>query len=224
MKDLTGQEFGRLVVIELAGYNKQRKRTWRCSCECGNEAIVIGHLLVGGTTRSCGCIRKETTRERSRIHGMRNTRIYTIWDNMKQRCYNPNRPDFSRYGGRGIRICDDWRTNFRSFYNDMYIDYIAHVKKYGEQNTTIDRIDVNGDYCRENCRWATASEQSKNQRPYERKSSLFIDVDGNAMLEDFKKGVKISQICKKYSVSRSTYYNKTRYDHKALLAKQASHA
>ncbi len=94
-------------------------------------------------------------------HGFKGTRFYAIWGGMKSRCTNPNKDGYERYGGRGIKICKKW-NNFINFKNDMYNLYLEHCLEFGIQNTTIDRIDSNKNYCKENCRWATMKEQSRN--------------------------------------------------------------
>lgn len=104
-----------------------------------------------------------------KIHGMKGTRFLEIWRNMRKRCYNSNRDDFKNYGARGIKICDRWH-DFCNFRDDMYAEYLEHSKKHTEKNTTIDRIDVNGDYEPSNCRWATQQEQQKNKRPFKERN------------------------------------------------------
>jgi hypothetical protein len=98
------------------------------------------------------------------IHGMKGSRFYEIWRNMKKRCFNLNRKDYKNYGGRGITVCEEWLT-FKNFMNDMYGSYQAHVKKFGENNTTLDRKDANGNYEPSNCKWSTRIEQNNNKNP-----------------------------------------------------------
>lgn len=98
------------------------------------------------------------------IHKMNGTRIHRIWASMKQRCMNPKCERYKSYGARGIKVCDRWKDSFVAFKNDMYESYLDHVEKYGEKDTTLDRIDIDGNYCKENCRWATNIEQSLNKR------------------------------------------------------------
>lgn len=149
---MTGQKFEKLLVVSREP-SKNGRAMWLCQCDCGNYTIVKGKQLLNGNTKSCGCLRKEVKIK----HGKYNTRLYTIWRSMKQRCYNKNNIRYKHYGGRGVAVCDEWLNDFMTFYTWA----VSHGY---DDNLTIDRIDVNKNYEPNNCRWLTLPQQNRNTR------------------------------------------------------------
>lgn len=163
-KDRTGEKIGRLTVIKYFGKINKKITIWKCKCSCGTTKNIRNYNLNIRHTTSCGCLHKEITSKISATHGFAKngkSRFYKIYTGIKQRCTNPNSNRFKNYGGRGIK--NEWNS-FEDFKNDMYLPYKGHVEKFGIKQTSIDRINVNGNYCRENCKWATNREQMNNTR------------------------------------------------------------
>lgn len=163
MCDIIGKKFNRLLVLEFS-HNKKSYKFYKCICDCGNIKIVYKSHLTSGHTKSCGCFNREKSKYLNYSHGMCKTRFYEIWCNIKQRCYIETSQYFNCYGGRGIIMCESWKKSFINFRDDMYESYLKHVEEHGESNTTIDRIDVNGNYELSNCKWDTWINQANNRR------------------------------------------------------------
>lgn len=152
-----GDKFNYLTAVKFHSKNPAGNQFWLFKCSCGIEKIISVSKVKRGTTKSCGCLRKEIFRKigmKNIRHGMEGTKIYRIWAGMKTRCLNENHSRRKDYGGRGITVCDEWLT-FENFYKDM-----GNCPK----GKSLDRIDNNGNYCKSNCKWSTPKEQANNRR------------------------------------------------------------
>lgn len=156
--ELSGLTFGRLTVIKSVPNNyKVQKSTWECICVCGTITIVVGSNLINGTTKSCGCYQRSQTSISKLKHGHSNsTTEWHSWVNMKTRCYNIKSADYKYYGGRGIIVCERWKFNFDNFLLDMGLK--------PSPTHSLDRINTNGNYEPNNCRWGTQEQQARNKR------------------------------------------------------------
>jgi hypothetical protein len=154
--DLADTVYGRLYVIGLDRQDPATgKSYWRCECACGVEKIVRADALRSGATQSCGCWSSECTIIRATKHGLGVTKEGAVWQAAKQRCYNPNHRGFKNYGGRGIGMSAEWYWSFEQFYKDM---------GPCPSGLSLERMDNDGDYCKDNCKWATRTEQNRNTR------------------------------------------------------------
>ena len=154
-RDLTGQRFGQLTVINESPVRIDQQVCWICKCDCGNiTPPLIGSNLTRGHTKSCGCLHKP--------HGDYYTRLYWVWCSMKKRCYDKNHPTYRNYGRRGIKVCEEWKHDFKVFRE--WALQSGYVAGHGRGECSLDRIDVNGDYCPENCRWVSMKVQQNNRR------------------------------------------------------------
>src|SRR5574343_102349 len=182
--DITGQVFGKLTVLERVEdklYSKKKRVKWLCQCSCEDKTLVVvdSSNLKSGGTQSCGCFKRDNP---SRLnHGMAYSNENRIWRDMKNRCENKKNKYYHNYGGRGIKVCDEWINSFEKFYEDM-------GNRPGPEYS-IDRIDNNGNYCKENCRWTTIDKQNKNRR-----STKLNEEDANEIRK--KKDINVKELMK----------------------------
>lgn len=162
--NLAGKRFGRLVAIARNG-RLNCYVTWLCKCDCGNEVTVRSGGLVSGNTKSCGCLHSEVVSKRVTTHGLTNKHpLYKIWSNMRNRCSNPNIREYRYYGARGISVCKEW---------DDFLVFLSDMERGYSKGMSLDRINVNGNYQKDNCRWATSKEQGNNKR-----NNVLLTIDG----------------------------------------------
>ena len=179
--DLTGQRFGRWTVLCKAEKGNDTRARWLCQCDCGNTAIVYGYSLRSGGSLSCGCLRRDRASETHRVHGESSSRLHYIWSSMLQRCNNPHVEKYPRYGGRGISVCPQWKdfSIFREWaISSGYTDALS-----------LDRINVNGNYAPDNCRWVTLADQHRNKS-----SNRMLSLNGQTKcLVEWAELLKISR-------------------------------
>jgi hypothetical protein len=192
-KNLLGKKYGRLKVIRENGRFNEMV-CWDCVCDCGKTVNVPAYYLTSGQTQSCGCLQRERTSKANTIHGdskrKAESSLYRIYKHMIWRCENPNCKDYANYGGRGIKVCDEWKKSYLAFKEWA-------LKNGYEPHLTIDRIDVNGDYKPSNCRWITLTEQENNRR-----DNVFLVFDGVRKTA--------SQWAREYGVKPSKIYYRKR--------------
>lgn len=167
--NLIGKRFSYLTVIDVAGINKNGKRNWVCKCDCGNVVTKVGSSLISGNTKSCGCKKNSMVSQQKTKHKHYGEKIYIIWIAMKGRCYNKKNISYKDYGERGIQVCDEWKNDFMAFYE------WANKNGYIE-GLSIDRVDFNGNYCPDNCRWVSKEFQQSNKR-----NNKYITYQGKTM-------------------------------------------
>lgn len=156
LDDITGKRYGKLVALKNQ-YDPNKKVTfWECKCDCGKTVLVRANSLKHNRVKSCGCLRKESNARTKTTHGMSKTRLYTAWHTMKGRCLNENDKHYPRYGGRGIKVCEEWKESFENFKNWA-------IRNGYKDDLTLDRINNDGDYCPNNCRWTSQKTQNNNR-------------------------------------------------------------
>ena len=182
-----GKKIGRLTIQKAVISLNDGRKYLKCLCDCGRKLMVLEKNVSRGATKSCGCLRSEITSARNRSHGLSNSEEYQIWCGIIKRCENRKSLGFKNYGGRGISICKRWRSDFNFFIKDM--------GKRPSKNHSIDRVDVNGNYSPENCRWASKSIQMRNTR-----RARFIDLNGEP--------TPLAEAAEKMNISKSTLYSR----------------
>lgn len=159
---IIGRSFGMLKPIEKIGTTGHREAIYKCLCDCGKTVEIKGGNLTSGNSTSCGCNKNKMISEKNSTHGKSTARLYKIWEGMKRRCNSINSKDYKNYGGRGIKVCDDWEKSFSEFERWAFDNGYDENAKYGE--CTIDRVNVNGNYVPSNCRWVNLTVQARNRR------------------------------------------------------------
>ena len=187
-----GKRYGRLTVVGFSHYKQYRTRNCtpyvKCVCDCGNEKTICLYSLLYGLTQSCGCLVKDNNGKRT--HGLSKTRLYNIYNDIKRRCNNSNRKEYHNYGGRGISMCEEWKSDFLKFYE-------WSLENGYQDNLSIDRIDVNGNYDPNNCRWTDAMTQANNKRV-----NHFVTYNGEThTLAEWSRIKNISSSCIRHRIS-----------------------
>lgn len=178
--DLTGKKYNYLTIIKFSHY-KSNYRYWLCRCDCGVEKSIREDLIVKNKTISCGCYNIIKIKKTNTKHGLWSHRLHNVWSSIKTRCYNKKSHAYKNYGGRGITMCDEWKNNFKSFYD------WAMSNGY-QDNLTIDRINNNGNYEPLNCRWVDMKTQSNNKR-------------NNKMITYKNETLSVSEMARKYDIT-----------------------
>ena len=171
IKDISSMRFGKLTALQQVRTDAKGRAVWLFVCDCGNLCEIRGDAVRRGDSRSCGCIRKERAKKsiksviaknKARCNPVKKERLHSVWHSMICRCYNKSTPSYKYYGLRGIVVCDEWRKSYKSFREWAYANGYDANAPFGK--CTIDRINVNGNYEPNNCRWVPMSVQAKNKR------------------------------------------------------------
>lgn len=196
--NLINQKYGKLFVVQKSNFSKKNNIMWDCLCDCGNKTKVSTANLNSGRVRSCGCLKSEKLSKRNITHNQRHSHLYEVWKSMKQRCYNPKLKSYKNYGGRGIKICEPWYNDFQAFYDWAYANGYSTKEQQNEtKKLTIDRIDNNGNYTPDNCRWVTRKQQASNLR-----TTKLVTIKGETKC--------VADWCREYNIHRSTYDTRIR--------------
>lgn len=204
VKNLIDKRFGRLTVIEFDGFSDRSVPKWCCNCDCGGSKVASAYSLLSGDTISCGCFSVERIRLLNKTHGLSETIGYNTWCGMKQRTSNPNSEYWSDYGGRGIKVCDEWDNSFEAYWRDMGPTF--------QVGLTLDRIDVNGNYYKENCRWATMSVQDHNKRKRKGCASQYLGVSFISATSKWQAAIQLEGKRRYLGCFHSEYEAATIYD------------
>lgn len=184
VRDLTGQRFGKLVAVKCVGRDRHKNALWLCDCDCGRTKVIPSRSLVQGRSKSCGCLEtgEFINATERHMHGGSGERLYRVWGGMRNRCYDRHRREYPNYGGRGIKVCDEWLHDYAAFRDWAYSN--GYDPSLPGKECSIDRIDVDGDYCPSNCRWVTMKDQSFNKtttRKVEYKGRLLTLVEASSL-------------------------------------------
>lgn len=191
--NLASRRFGQLVVLKYVGRG-DRNHYWECKCDCGELSIANSKCLLSGMTTSCGCYRMQRMLKSTQTHGHTanyRTPEYKTWQNMRSRCENPNAVGFHAYGGRGVRVCEEWRLGDGT--KSGFECFLADIGPRPTEKHSLDRINVDGNYEPGNCRWADNQQQQRNRR-----DNIWVEVDGRRML--------ISDAIEKLDIPRTSFY------------------
>jgi hypothetical protein len=183
---LIGSKHDRWTILKETNrkvYKDSSRRMFLCKCDCGVEKEVDMFSILRNVSKSCGCLNREQIVKKATTHGLRHHPLYKVWCCMKERCNNPNSEKFHIYGERGIKVCDEWETNFQQFYDDMITTW--------KKGLSIDRIDNNKGYSKYNCRWSTMTEQQNNRRD-------------NKIITYDKKQYTVAELARKFNINQST--------------------